>query len=229
MGRCHGLPVGGCTLGSDRSSAGRLWGRQRRRHLRDQCSLVFDPLIDRDRLSRRLFTRCVTTCLVDNGEATGWAEASSHDAELVDVEAIARRSAHKADTGRGAIDAEPGTYEVVLEPSAVAMLLDFLSYTGMGAKSVIEGESFLSTRTGKQVAAESITVADDVHDGLSVGLGFDLEGVPKKRVAVIDGGTATGPVTDLRTARKLGVEPDGTWVGVGRVRSLRSERHACRR
>ncbi|MEA2447620.1 MAG: hypothetical protein QOK47_1257, partial [Actinomycetota bacterium] len=46
------------------------------------------------------FTRCVTTCLVDNGDATGWGEASSHAAELVDVEEVARRAAHKAETGR---------------------------------------------------------------------------------------------------------------------------------
>lgn len=159
------------------------------------------------------FSRCVTTCLVDNGEATGWAEASSHAAGSVDVEEVARRAAHKANTGRGAVDAEPGSYEVVLEPSAVAMLLDFLSYTGFGAKQVIEGESFLSTRAGEMVAPDSVTVADDVYDELSVGLGFDLEGVPKKRVAVIDHGRATGPVTDLRTSRKLGADLTGHGSG----------------
>jgi PmbA protein len=95
----------------------------------------------------------------------------------------------------------------------VAMMLDYLSYVGMGAKQVIEGESFLSTRTNDQVAAPSITVTDDVWHPDSVGLGFDLEGVPKKRVAVIDAGRAVGPVTDLRTARKLGVENTGHYSG----------------
>ncbi len=155
------------------------------------------------------FTRCVTTCLVDNGEATGWGEASSHSIADVDFEAVARRAAAKAEAGRGAVDAAPGVYEVVLEPSAVATLIDFLSYMGFGAKQVLEGESFLSSRSGEEVASPGITVADDVWDELSVGLGFDLEGVPKKRVAVIDQGRATRPVTDLRTARKLGVDPTG--------------------
>lgn len=159
------------------------------------------------------YTRCVTTCLVDNGESTGWGDASSHDFDLVDVEAAARRAAQKAERGRGAGSGAPGTYEVVLEPSAVGVLLDYLSYVGMSAKQVIEGESFLATRQGDRVGAESITVADDAFHSASVGLGFDLEGVPKKRVTVIDGGVARQPVTDLRTAGKLGLEPTGHYSG----------------
>ena len=159
------------------------------------------------------YSRCITTCLVDNGESTGWAEASSHDHELVDVEGVARRAAEKAQAGRNAASGEPGTYEVILEPPAVAMMLDYLSYVGMSAKQVIEGESFLATRGGEQVANEWITVADDAFHPASVGLGFDLEGVPKKRVAVIDRGIAKQPVTDLRTARSLGLEPSGHFSG----------------
>lgn len=159
------------------------------------------------------FTRCVTTCLVDNGRSTGWGDASSHGFGRVDVETVAKRAAAKAEQGLGAGDGAPGTYEVVLEPAAVGVMLDYLSYVGMGAKQVIEGESFLATRRGEKVGAESITVADDVFHPESVGLGFDLEGVPKRRVAVIERGVAKEPVTDLRTARTLGVEPSGHYSG----------------
>ena len=161
------------------------------------------------------YTRCVTTCLVDDGTATGWGDASSHAFDEVDVHTTARRAADKAARSRGATDGTPGTYEVVLEPAAVGTLLDYLSYVGMGAKAVIEGESFLSTRKGEQVAAPSVTISDDAFHPYSVGLGFDLEGVPKKRVAVIDAGVASQPVTDLRTARKLDLEPSGHYSGSG--------------
>ena len=159
------------------------------------------------------FTRCVTTCLVDNGEATGWGDASSHRFDAVDAEAAARRAAEKAARGVGARDAEPGTYEVVLEAPAVATMLDYLSWVGMGAKQMIEGESFLSNLAGKTVAVPEITITDDVWHPDSVGIGFDFEGVPKKRVAVIDAGTAVGPVTDLRTAAQLGTEVTGHYSG----------------
>jgi predicted Zn-dependent protease len=159
------------------------------------------------------FTRCVTTCLVDVGTSTGWAEAASHKVHEVDYEAVASRSRAKADAGTNVSEAEPGTYEVILEPSAVATMLEYFSYMGFGAKQVLEGESFLASRTGERVAAPFVTVADDVFEPHSVGIGFDFEGVPKKRVAVIEDGTATGPVTDLRTAKRLGTDSTGHYSG----------------
>jgi PmbA protein len=155
------------------------------------------------------YTRCVTSCLADRGDSTGWGEDTSHRADEVDHEGAARRALDKASKGSGATHVEGGSYEVVLEPPAVATLIEYLAYAGMGAKQVIDGESFLSARTGESVAAPAVTVADDAAHPASVGIGFDFEGVPKKRVAVIEGGRALGPVTDLRTARKLGVESTG--------------------
>lgn len=154
-------------------------------------------------------TRCVTTCLVDTGTATGWGEASSHTAERVDAEAAARRALTKAQRGSDTSDAGAGRYPVVLEPPAVATLIEYLSYCGMGAKQVIEGESFLCGKQGSAVASPTITVADDVRHDKSVGVSFDFEGVPKRRVPVIDAGEATGPVTDWRTSKKLGIAPTG--------------------
>lgn len=155
------------------------------------------------------FTRCVTTCLVDEDDGTGWGEASSHSMGLVDIEGAALRAADKARTGRAPVAAPPGDYEVVLEPSATAMLMEYLSYMGFGAKQVLDGESFLSTRAGEVVASPDITIVDDVYDPLSVGIGFDLEGVPKRVVSVIDQGHAVAPVTDLRTARQMDLAPSG--------------------
>lgn len=163
------------------------------------------------------FTRCITTCLVDDGEATGWGEASSHSILEVDREDAARTAASKAAAGHAASEAAPGEYPVVLEPAAVALMLDYLSYVGMGAKQVLEGESFFSTRSGERVAAPAITVEDDVYHEASVGIGFDFEGVPRRKTCIIDSGRAVGPVTDLRTAPKLGVAPSGHYSGWGDV------------
>ncbi|MEA2460379.1 MAG: PmbA protein [Actinomycetota bacterium] len=163
------------------------------------------------------YTRCVTTALLDRGDATGWGEASSHAMGEVAHADAARRSLEKAKNGASPTDVEPGTYEVVLEPAAVQTLIEYLAYMGFGGKQVLDGESFLSVRAGADVAASDVTVTDDVHDPLSVGIGFDLEGVPRRRVAVIDGGRATGPVTDRRTAAKLGAPLTGHYAGSGEV------------
>jgi len=159
------------------------------------------------------FTRCVTTCLVDEDDGTGWGEASSHAMTDVDIEGAARRAADKARAGKDPVATEPGDYEVVLEPSATAMLIEYLSYMGFGAKQVLDGESFLASLAGEKVAAKAITIADDVYDPLSVGIGFDFEGVPKRTVTVIDKGHAVAPVSDLRTAPKLDLAPSGHFSG----------------
>ncbi len=159
------------------------------------------------------FTRCVVTCLADDRDGSGWGEASSHSLEQVDVERAARTAVEKAARNREPAAASPGLYDVVLEPAATAMLIEYLSYMGMGAKQVVDGESFLASRMGQEVAAKDVTVADDVFDERSVGIGFDFEGVPKRPVDVIRSGEALGPVTDLRTASKLGVEPTGHFSG----------------
>lgn len=159
------------------------------------------------------YSRANVTALVDDGEATGWGEASSHAIGDLDWEAVGRLAAHKAASGHDAGDAEPGDYEVVLEAPAVATMLDYLAYVGFGAKQVLDGESFLSTATGTEVAAPSVTIADDAWHPRSVGIGFDFEGVPRQRVDVIESGVAKGPVTDLRTAAQLDAQPTGHYSG----------------
>lgn len=159
------------------------------------------------------YTRANATALVDDGEATGWGEASSHALGDLDWEAVGRLAAHKAASGHDAGDADPGDYEVVLEPPAVATMLDYLAYVGFGAKQVLDGESFLSTAAGSEVAAPSVTIADDARHPRSIGIGFDFEGVPRRRVDVIESGVARGPVTDLRTAPQLDVPVTGHYSG----------------
>ncbi|MDQ3985298.1 MAG: TldD/PmbA family protein [Actinomycetota bacterium] len=162
-------------------------------------------------------TRCVATCLVDTGESTGWAEASSHAVGQVDPAEPAQRAAKKAAMGMGAIDLTPDNYDVLLEAPAAAVLIDYLAFSGFGAKQVLEGESFLATRKGQTVASSSVTIADDAGHPASIGIGFDFEGVPRKRAVVIDHGVALDPLTDMRTAAKLGLPLTGHGSGSNEV------------
>jgi len=155
------------------------------------------------------YSRCIANCLCDAGESTGWADDTSVALTDVDAGAIGLRALLKAEAGRSAVALSPGSYEVVLEPRAVWDLLDLLAYSGFGAKQVIEGESFLAAHAGHRVAAETVTLTDDVWHPSSVGIGFDFEGVRKQRVAVIDAGVARGPVTDTRTAYALETDSTG--------------------
>jgi PmbA protein len=97
-----------------------------------------------------------------------------------------------------------GDYPVVLEPAAVSSILLFAAYQGFGAQEVEEQASFLCGRMGTRCFSELLTVHDDAANPLYPGFLFDGEGSPRRRVALIEEGTLSGPVTDRRWAARSG-------------------------
>jgi PmbA protein len=147
--------------------------------------------------------------LADAGSGTGWAEGAEPCLADLDVAALGERAARKAVDAREPRELSPGAYPVVLEPAAVATLVQFLGWLGFGAKAYDEGRSFLVGRLGQRVCSPLVTIVDDALAADTIGVGFDFEGVPKRRVTLIDEGVAASLVYDYRSARQHGVEPTG--------------------
>lgn len=142
----------------------------------------------------------------DDGEA-GWAEAVSVDAGRIDPEAIGREAAERAVRSRRPMALEPGDYPVVLEPYAVADLVDSVASLGFSALAVQESRSFYER--GKRVGSDLVSLRDDGHDPAGLPLGFDFEGVAKERVELIRDGLAVDLVYDSLTAGKEGRRSTG--------------------
>lgn len=147
--------------------------------------------------------------MVGATNSSGWAEDESFALAGLDVEELARAAMRKAVAG----DVEPGTlepgrYTVVLEPAAVAGLLKYLALTA-GAADMDAERSFLSGTRGQRIAGENVTIYDDHTHPLHRGRPFDIEGVGKKKVALIKKGVAEGPVYSWASAVRAGVEPTG--------------------
>jgi len=147
--------------------------------------------------------------LADAGSGTGWAEGAEPRLADLDVAALGERAARKAVDAREPRELLPGAYQVVLEPAAVATLVQFLGWLGFGAKAYDEGRSFLVGRLGQRVCSPLVTIVDDGLAADTIGVGFDFEGVPKRRVTLIEEGVAASLVYDYRAARQHGVEPTG--------------------
>jgi predicted Zn-dependent protease len=147
--------------------------------------------------------------LADAGSGTGWAEGAGPCLADLDVAALGERAARKAVDARDPRELAPGAYPVVLEPAAVATMVQFLGWLGFGAKAYDEGRSFLVGRLGQRVCSPLVTIVDDALAPDTIGVGFDFEGVPKRRVTLIDEGVAASLVYDFRAARQHGVEPTG--------------------
>src|SRR5262249_40543411 len=86
----------------------------------------------------------------------------------------------------GAARAARGHYEVVLEPTAVADVLSCLCLYGFDGKAVNEQRSFL--KAGESQFDPSISIVDDAVSNGSIGLPFDSEGTPKRRVQIVTKG-----------------------------------------
>jgi predicted Zn-dependent protease len=147
--------------------------------------------------------------LADAGSGTGWAEGAEPCLADLDVAALGERAARKAVDARDPRELAPGAYPVVLEPAAVATMVQFLGWLGFGAKAYDERRSFLVGRLGQRVCSPLVTIVDDALAPDTIGVGFDFEGVPKRRVTLIDEGVAASLVYDFRAARQHGVEPTG--------------------
>jgi PmbA protein len=118
-------------------------------------------------------------------------------------------TAEKATASRRPIDLDPGRYTVVLEPAAVSTLVGFLAWIGFGGRLLAEERSCFSGKQGQQVAEPAITIYDDATSPDTVGLPFDFEGTPRRRVDLIRDGVFIDGVYDRRTARQAGTETTG--------------------
>ena len=139
---------------------------------------------------------------------SGWAERVSPRLGDIDYESLAQEAVEKAVRSQNPATLEPGDYEVILEEYAVAEMLNYMSYLGLGALSLQEGRSFM--QLGQKIMNERVTIFDDGSDPHTIKLPFDAEGVRRQRVNLIEAGVARSVVYDSYTANK---EPGKTNTG----------------
>lgn len=146
-------------------------------------------------------------------DSSGWAEQSEQSVEKISAEKATKTAVEKAEMSKNPKTAEPGYYTVVLEPSAAADLISFLSYSVINGLKYAEGRSFLSGKMGKQVANSNITIVDDPYmEGIG-GIPFDFEGFPRKTVSIIEKGVFKSMVTDRKVAKMIKMENTGHSLG----------------
>ncbi len=154
-------------------------------------------------------TQASLTTVVTGGGGNGFAEVFRGRVDEIDPEAVGLRAARKARDSRSPLDLDPGRYEVVLEPSAVSTLVGFLAYMGFGGRFILEGRSCFSGKQGQRVSAASISMYDDALSPETLGIPFDFEGTPRRRVDLIKDGVFLDGVYDLRSAKQAGKQTTG--------------------
>jgi predicted Zn-dependent protease len=148
---------------------------------------------------------------VDGPPTDGYGQITSQRLSDLDGRRVGEVAAAKATGGANPIELEPGSYEVVLEPRAVAAVLLFPAWLGFNGKAHAEGTSFV--HLGEQQLDERISIWDDGTDPRALGRPYDAEGTPKRRVDLVADGVTVGLAHDRRSAALAGVESTGSSIG----------------
>jgi PmbA protein len=141
-------------------------------------------------------------------DSSGWAKASAVSHESIDPIALARSAAEKARLSRDPSEIAPGRYTVILEPAAVLDLVGQM-FGDFSATSVADSRSFLTDRLGKKLFGDNIHISDDVSHPLQAGVPFDGEGVPRRKLTLVEAGVPRDLAYARSSAHRAGVEPTG--------------------
>lgn len=153
------------------------------------------------------YTRATIDGIHQADGSAGSGHATSQRLSDLSGAGVGAIAADRARRGLDAVDIKPGQYEVILAPEAVGTIAMFLAYYGFNGKHHAEGQSFVEL--GEKQFDAAIDLYDDATDPRALGVGFDAEGTPRHRMALVSGGVSKGIAHDRRTARKAGTAPTG--------------------
>ena len=132
------------------------------------------------------------TVRTPDGASSGWAGDEGADWTTIESERIASDALRKCLDWRGRTALEPGTYEVILEPTAVGMLM--LRMMGaFEARAAEEGRSYFSkkgggTRQGEKIFDDRVTLVSDPAHQNGEASPFTNAGLPAAREVWVEHG-----------------------------------------
>ena len=115
-----------------------------------------------DKTTRSTFS---TTMRAQDGSSSGWNKRASYSLALLDAQSAVLRASEKCRAWQDPKDMDPGVYKAILEPSAVADLVQ--QFAGaLDARDAEEGRSVFSrpgggTAVGEKLANEKVHIYSD--------------------------------------------------------------------
>ena len=147
----------------------------------------------------------------EDGTGSGYAARGYHDVSKLDTYAATKVSASKANGSIGAKAIEPGKYTVILEPVAVAYMLENMFF-GLDARNADEGRSFMSkagggNRLGEQLMDTKVNIYSDPFNPELPSSTWSREGQPLEKMSWIDKGVVKNLSYSRYWAEKKNVKP----------------------
>jgi predicted Zn-dependent protease len=132
------------------------------------------------------------TARTEDGLSSGWAGDEGADWNTIESDRIAEDAVRKCRQWQKKTALDPGKYEVVLEPTAVGMLMQRMMFE-FDARQADEGRSVFTkrgggNRIGEKLFDERITITSDPAEKNAETNPFDRDGLPVQREIWVDKG-----------------------------------------
>jgi PmbA protein len=141
-------------------------------------------------------------------DSSGWAKGSACHHRDLDCLAMARSASQKAIASQAPAELPPGAYMVILEAAAVLDLVGQM-FADFSATAITDGRSFLRDRIGAKLFGDNVNIYDDACHPLQAGTPFDGEGLPRRKLALVENGVVREVAYCRQAAHLAGVEPTG--------------------
>jgi predicted Zn-dependent protease len=147
----------------------------------------------------------------EEGTGSGYAARGFHDVSKLDTYSATKVATTKANGSIGAKAIEPGKYTVILEPVAVAYMLENMFF-GLDARNADEGRSFMSkagggNRLGEQLMDAKVNIYSDPFNADLPSSTWNREGQPLDKRSWIEKGVVKNLSYSRYWAEKKNVAP----------------------
>lgn len=154
-----------------------------------------------------------TTVRTPDGTGSGWAGVGQNDWARLNPGELADRAIRKATLSRNPRAVEPGKWTVILEPTAVANLVQLMMFA-MDARQADEGRSFFSkqgggNKLGEKFVDQRVQIVTDPTSQLAPASSFNQTGLPNKRMAWVENGVVQNLIYSRFWAQRQGKQPTG--------------------
>ncbi len=157
------------------------------------------------------------TMRTNDGKGSGYATRGYNDFSKLDTKKDTNIAAKKAMMSATAKAIEPGKYTVILEPTAVAVMLENI-FGSLDARQADEGRSFMSkpggkTKIGEQMMDAKVNIYSDPYNkDLPTGT-WSGDGRPQEKINWIEKGVVKNLYSSRYWAQKTGIksipQPEG--------------------
>ncbi|MES2416920.1 MAG: TldD/PmbA family protein [Bacteroidota bacterium] len=151
------------------------------------------------------------TIRTEDAKGSGYATRGYTDFKKLNTKADTIVAAKKALSSVTAKAIEPGKYTVILEPTAVAVMLENLFFD-MDARQADEGRSFMSkpggkTKLGEQLLDERVNIYSDPWNPELPTSTWAGDGRPQEKINWIEKGVVKNLYSSRYWAQKTGIKP----------------------